>query len=242
MASRLFNANSDDAFQLSRSRVDNFLECPRCFYLTNKLGISRPKTFPFNLNNAVDELLKNEFDTYRAKGEAHPLILENKIEAIPYNHPDINEWRDALRRGVKRLHEPTNLLLSGGIDDVWIDTKTDQLIIVDYKATSKKGEVNLDANWQIGYKRQAEFYQWLLRGNSFDVSNTAYFVYCNGIQDKDIFDNKLDFKVKVIPYIGDDSWIEPTLFSIKSTLIDQNPPEKTEGCEFCTYINKNLTV
>ena len=89
----------------------------------------------------------------------------------------------------------------------------------------------MNADWQIGYKRQAEFYQWLLRGNSFDVSNTAYFVYCNGIQDKDIFDNKLDFKVKVIPYIGDDSWIEPTLFSIKSTLIDQNPPEKTEGCE-----------
>ena len=103
MASRLFNANSDDAFQLSRSRVDNFLECPRCFYLTNKLGISRPKTFPFNLNNAVDELLKNEFDTYRAKGEAHPLILENKIEAIPYNHPDIDEWREELIYTLRNL-------------------------------------------------------------------------------------------------------------------------------------------
>ena len=242
MASRLFNPTNHQPFQLSRSRVDNFLQCPRCFYLTNKLGISRPSTFPFNLNNAVDELLKNEFDFYREKGEPHPIITENKIKAIPYSHPDLDEWRDALKRGIKRFHEPTNLLLSGGIDDVWIDTETEKLIIVDYKATSKKGEVSLNADWQIGYKRQVEFYQWLLRGNSFDVSNTAYFVYCNGIQDKAKFENRLDFKVKVIPYIGDDSWIEPSLFSLKSTLMDSNPPEVTSGCEFCSYIKKNLTV
>ena len=242
MASRLFNPTNHQPFQLSRSRVDNFLQCPRCFYLTNKLGISRPSTFPFNLNNAVDELLKNEFDFYREKGEPHPIITENKIKAIPYSHPDLDEWRDALKRGIKRFHEPTNLLLSGGIDDIWIDTETEKLIIVDYKATSKKGEVSLNADWQIGYKRQVEFYQWLLRGNSFDVSNTAYFVYCNGIQDKAKFENRLDFKVKVIPYIGDDSWIEPSLFSLKSTLMDSNPPETTSGCEFCSYIKKNLTV
>ena len=242
MASRIFNPNDDTPFQLSRARVDNFIACPRCFYLTNRLGISRPSTFPFNLNNAVDELLKNEFDIYRSKAEPHPLITENNINAIPYDHPNLNEWRDSLKRGIKRFHEPTNLLLSGGVDDIWIDTETNQLIVVDYKATSKKGEVSLDADWQIGYKRQAEFYQWLLRGNSFDVSNTAYFVYCNGIREKDSFNNRLDFKTKVIPYIGDDSWIEPSLFSLKSTLMDPNPPKETLGCEFCSYIKKNLTL
>ena len=47
------------------------------------------------------------------------------------------------------------------------------LIVVDYKATSKNSEVNLDAEWQIGYKRQMEFYQYLLRNNGFKVSDTS---------------------------------------------------------------------
>lgn len=52
-----------------------------------------------------------------------------------------------------------------------------ELIVVDYKATSKTTAVSLDADWQIAYKRQAEIYQWLLRKNDFSVSNIAYFVY-----------------------------------------------------------------
>ena len=241
MGSRLFKPDSEESFTLSRSRVDNFLECPRCFYLTNKLGIARPSMFPFNLNNAVDELLKNEFDVYREKQEPHPLLIENKVNAIPYQHPDIEEWRESLRHGVKRFHEPTNLILRGGLDDVWIDTKTNQLIVVDYKATSKAGEVSLDADWQIGYKRQVEFYQWLLRGNSFDVSDTAYFVYCNGIKEGE-FNDQLRFKTKLIPYKGNDSWVEPTLIELKSCLMKEEPPAASESCTYCRYVKKTLLV
>ena len=74
----------------------------------------------------------------------------------------MDEWRDSLRAGVRYLHEPTNFLVSGGVDDIWINP-AGELHVVDYKATSKKGEVNIDAPWQDGYKRQIEIYQWLLR-------------------------------------------------------------------------------
>jgi len=242
MAAQLFDPNSSKVFTLSRSRIDNFIECHRCFYLTNRIGIARPPSFPFNLNNAVDNLLKNEFDIYREKQEPHPIMIENRINALPYQHPDIEEWREALRHGAKRLHEPTNLLLRGGLDDVWIDTDTKELIVVDYKATSKRGEVSLDADWQIGYKRQVEFYQWLLRGNSFDVSDTAYFVYCNGIADKDEFNDNLEFKTKLIPYKGNDGWIEPTLFELKETLMTDDTPEASPSCSYCNYVKKTLTI
>jgi hypothetical protein len=49
-------------WKLSRSKIDLFLECPRCFYLDNKLGLKRPPGYPFALNSAVDLLLKKEFD------------------------------------------------------------------------------------------------------------------------------------------------------------------------------------
>ena len=45
-------------WRLSRSKIGLFLECPRCFYIDNKLGTGRPPGFPFNLNSAVDALLK----------------------------------------------------------------------------------------------------------------------------------------------------------------------------------------
>src|SRR5207249_3771619 len=106
------------------------------------------------------------------------------LDAVPFQHEKMDEWRDSLRRGSQYVHEPTNLLITGGVDDVWVKPNK-ELIIVDYKATSKDGEVSLDADWQIGYKRQMEIYQWLFRKNGFKVSNTCYFVYCNGRKDNE---------------------------------------------------------
>jgi len=57
----------DTPFRISRSKVDLFLNCPCCFYLDVRLGVKRPPGFPFNLNSAVDALLKKEFDHYRAR-------------------------------------------------------------------------------------------------------------------------------------------------------------------------------
>ena len=113
---------------------------------------------------------------------------------------------------------------------------------MDYKATSKKGEVSIDADWQIGYKRQIEFYQWLLRGNSFDVSDTGYFVYCNGISEKDEFNNQLEFKTELIPYKGNDSWVEPTLMDVKETLMQNSPPDADPKCSYCSYVKKTLMI
>ena len=84
------------------------------------------------------------------------------------------------------------------MDDLWKNAQG-ELIVVDYKSTSKDGEVNIDAEWQGAYKRQMEFYQWLLRKNGFKVSDTGYFVYCNGRRDREAFDGKLEFDIKIIP-------------------------------------------
>ncbi len=229
-----FDPNSKEPFRLSRSRIDTFIKCPRCFYLDRRLGIEQPPSFPFNLNNAVDALLKKEFDIHRAKKTAHPLMKEYKIKAVPFAHEKMEEWRDSKFRGITYLHEPTNLLITGGVDDIWINEKG-ELHIVDYKATSKDSEVSLDADWQIGYKRQVEIYQWLFRKNGFKVSDIAYFVYCNGDADKKAFDGKLEFKIKVIPYKGDDGWIEKTVIELYKTLMKNTIPPANPECDFCRY-------
>ncbi len=229
----IYNPKSDEPFKLSRSRIDVFLNCQRCFYVDRRLGVDRPPGFPFALNSAVDTLLKKEFDIHRAKKTSHPLMDKYGIDAIPFEHHDLKEWRENFA-GVRYHHKPTNFIITGAVDDIWVGPKGD-LIVVDYKATSKETEVNLEADWQIGYKRQMEVYQWLLRKNGFKVSNIGYFVYCNGKTDRTAFDGKLDFDVVVLDYKGDDSWIEKTIFDIHKCLGSDEVPEADPECDYCAY-------
>lgn len=230
----LFDAKSKNPFRLSRSKIDLFLNCPRCFYFDRRLGVGQPPGYPFSLNSAVDALLKKEFDMHRARGSKHPLMKTYGIDAVPFAHEQMNQWRDALRGGVQYLHKPTNFLITGGVDDIW-QNSNGALHIVDYKATAKSGEVSLDADWQIGYKRQVEIYQWLLRKNDFTVSDTAYFVYCNGEADKEAFDGKLEFRVKIIPYEGNDNWVEGAIKDAHKCLMSDDLPLSGEDCDFCKY-------
>jgi PD-(D/E)XK nuclease superfamily len=229
-----FENNSVELFRLSRSKIDLFINCPRCFYLDRKLGIAQPPGYPFSLNSAVDKLLKKEFDTHRAKGTKHPLMETYGIDAIPLAHEKINEWRDSMRAGITYKVLGTNVVVTGGVDDVWVNPKG-EFIIVDYKATSKEEEVSLDADWQIGYKRQMEIYQWLFRQNGYKVSKTGYFVYCNGKTDRKAFDGKLEFDIKIIPYAGDTSWVEKTIHDAINCLKSTKLPESGEDCDFCKY-------
>src|SRR3989339_1314126 len=162
----LFNSEQKNNFKLSRSKLDLYMSCPRCFCLDNRLGVARPPGYPFALNSAVDYLLKKEFDIHRAKGTKHPLIEKYGIDAQPAAHEDLNIWRENFK-GIQYLHKPTNLIITGAIDDLWIN-KNGEYIIVDYKSTSKDEDITeLNKDWQIGYKRQMEIYQWLLRQNGY---------------------------------------------------------------------------
>jgi len=228
-------------WKLSRSKIDLFMQCPRCFYLDNKLGIKRPPGFPFNLNSAVDALLKKEFDIHRAENKVHPLLKSYGVDLVPFQHEMMDEWRENFK-GVQYLHKKTNLIITGAVDDIWVDKKG-VLYVVDYKSTSKNGKIeSLDQDWQISYKRQMEVYQWLFRQNGFKVSDTGYFVYCNGITDKEAFDAKLEFDITLISYKGNDDWIEDTILDINKCLKSSEIPESNPECDYCDYrdvVNKH---
>ena len=223
-----------EKFRLSRSKISLFLECPRCFYIDNKLGTGRPPGYPFSLNSAVDALLKKEFDIHRAEKRAHPLMQEYGVDAIPFEHKDLNTWRENFK-GIEYRHPTTGFVVSGAIDDVWIDLKG-ELLIVDYKSTSKDEKIEaLDKDWHDGYKQQMEVYQWLFRQNGFKVSDTGYFVYANAGKDKKAFDGLLEFEITLIAHKGNDSWVEPALLKIKECLASDTLPAAAPECDYCIY-------
>jgi len=249
---RIYDPSSVEPFKLSRSKVDNFLKCPRCFYLDRKLGISQPSGAPFTLNNAVDSLIKKEFDGCRERGEVHPFIAKSGLHAVPLTHPEIENWRNN-RVGIQYLYTATNFLLYGAIDDVW-QLSSGELAIVDYKAKATTNEITLEPKrkkngdmvktdgYLLSYKRQIEFYQWLFRQNGFEVTNTGYFLFANAQKDRDSFDDRLDFKNTLIAYEGDDSWVEPTIKAIFRCLQSESLPEPCDDCDYCNYRKKAQLV
>ena len=58
----VYKPEEERYYKISRSKIESYVSCKRCFYLDRKLKVAQPPGFPFNLNSAVDQLLKNEFD------------------------------------------------------------------------------------------------------------------------------------------------------------------------------------
>ena len=234
--SNMYQPGDKNPFRISRSKISMFLDCPRCFYIDRRIGLGRPSMPGFSLNLAVDQLLKNEFDLLRKNGEAHELMKKYKIDAVPFNHPDLPIWRDDVYRyvGACVLDQKTNLEICGIIDDVWVN-KNKELLIVDYKATSTNREISLEDEYKQGYKKQMEIYQWIFRKMDFKVSQTGYFVFANAGKNRPEFDGRLEFELMIIPHQGDDSWVGPTISEIKKCLDSEQIPLASQNCEHCEY-------
>ena len=201
-----------------------------------RMGLGRPSTPPFLLNSAVDALLKNEFDLLRKKGQKHELMEKYALDCIPFDHPELPQWRGEVTafQGAMVHDEKTNLTINGLVDDIWQDSH-ENLCIVDYKSTSSSKEITLEGGWKEVYKRQMEIYQWIFRKLGFQVSNTGYFVYANALKNLPKFDGRLEFAMTIIPYTGKDDWIDLTLLEIKETLESDDIPQPAHECEYCAY-------
>jgi len=240
-----YDPEQTEPYELSRSRVENFVKCPACFHLQQVEGIKFPSIPGFNINEATDILLKRDFDRCRDAQQTHPFLEATGYgRMIPFKHEDFELWTQSLHFGapgrLHTIHEPTHLKIGGGLDDVWLNSDTGQLHIVDYKSTSQKSpdkEINLNDEWKDAYKRQMDLYVWILRRKGFDVSDVGFFLYCDGdrFSDYEFLREEyasMKFKMTLIPYAIDQDWIEKTLSGIRACLDSEIRPQHSQKCEF----------
>ncbi len=221
--------------QLSRSKLSLFLECPRCFYEEVVRGIGRVPSFPLSLNNAVDHLLKAEFDVHRAAGTSHPLFATVGLDAVPFTHARLDEWRKNFT-GVRWTDTESGWTLFGAIDDVWV-TPTGSVIVVDYKATARQGEVTA-ANIYDSYQRQVEVYQFLLGKQGLTVEPRAWFLYANGIAADRSFGGVLSFRETLLPYDGNHDWVLGTFRDAVALATGGIRPAAAKDCKWCRYVEE----
>jgi len=244
--SHIFNPRSKKPFNLSRTKLELFLRCARCFYLSQRCGVKVKDESYYSLNHAIDRMIKEGSERLRLAGEFNPLAMQCGIKAIPFDDPNIKKWLNPFE-GLRFHHQPTNLVLFGAPDDIWMifrDTKTTinhtELAIIDAKATSSKKQSVEESGFWESYKRQVEFYSWLLdkQDPPFAVSKTSYFIYAN-TRPSQTYNNtsnlSLDFELKLIPYVGRTDWVESTIFEIKKCLMSASAPPPSETCWICKY-------
>lgn len=219
--------------QLSRTKVELYLECARCFYDDVALGFARPSGPPFTLNIAVDALLKAEFDAYRAKRAPHPLFASVGLDAVPLADARLGDWRENFK-GVRWLDAASDWTFFGAVDDLW--QKADGTVIVaDYKATAKAEEVT-PANVHPAYPRQLAMYQFLVEKQGYTVERTGWLVYANGIKSRGEFADALTFRTTMVPVTCDRSWVEATFRKAVALVESGARPEPTPECKWCAYV------
>ena len=236
----IYKPNQSSEFKISRSKFSDFLTCPRCFYMDRVLGLAEPSTPGWALNSATDELLKKEFDICREQQKSHRLFKRYGLDhVVPFKHEEIDSWRDALRGGVIQKFEDTNIILTGGVDDIWFDTKTQELIVVDYKSQASLNVVEpityLSNVYHEGYKLQMDFYNYLLTCRGFKTSPISYFLVVNADRTAMEFNEQMKFSETLIPYENDISWISEKVREMINTMNSNKVPNSHESCENCAY-------
>ncbi len=225
--------SSFDRKQLSRSKIDLYLDCSRCFYEDVVRRNPRPSGPSFTLNIAVDELFKREFDRYRAKQQPHPLFATVGLDAVPLQDPRMDAWRTNFT-GVRWLDDTTGWTLCGAVDDVWLGADG-RVMVADYKATAKADDPTTETLYD-GYRRQMDVYQFLLGQQGLEVSDRAWFVYANGVKSEPGFNDTLRFRTRLVPYDGDRSWVLDVFRAAVSVVNGSRAPEPDPDCGWCEFV------
>ena len=241
----IYKPNQSEDFKISRSKFSDFLTCKRCFYLDRVKGLDSPGTPGWTLNETTDLLLKKEFDECRTAQKPHRMFLKYGLShLVPYDHDDMGKWRDSLRHGLSARFSDSNIILSGGVDDVWQDTRTGKLIIADYKSQANNKSLEpwayLSDVYHEGYKVQMDFYGYLLSEMGHDVSETFYFLVCNANRKADGFFGKLDFEEVLVPYKWSSNWMPEKVREMIDCMNSEEIPEANLSCKNCAYARQRM--
>lgn len=215
--------------QLSPNSINLFLECPHCFWLEKRLGIKRPPPYPYALNTAVDVLLKQEFDEYRAKKETHPLIAAHKVKAkLFHNQKLLDQWRSNFS-GLRYYDPGLKATIFGAVDDI-LEFADGKLAPLDYKSTGSSAAKVYDR-----FQLQMDIYTYLLEKNGFPTPRKGYLAFYVVDKKKGLGD-RLPFR-KELHIIDTDPSDIPEIFSdAVEVLRQETPPPHSQDCEFGKWL------
>ncbi len=206
--------------KISRSQIELFIDCPRCFWLDVKFKIKRPEFKGGYIGSKYDPLLKNYFDKYRENNKT-PEEMEKHNLSLFFDIGTLKTWRG---KGIEYFHKKHNVIYYGKIDDLL--TKDEYLIPFDFKTT-------ISRNFQIyeDYKRQLEIYGYLLKKNNYPVLDLGV-LYVVKIDINENFEKIEEREIVKIENLNYEIYDE-ILENLIETYNSEKEPDPNPNCEFC---------
>lgn len=217
--------------KLSPSSLDLFLECKLCFWLDKKAGVRHPVPFSYSLNVSLDELLEEEFDSYRQKDMLPPFVEQKNIKARLFsNQKLLNKWRDT-KEGLKYYDKTVKAELFGVIDDIF-EFNDGSLAVLDYKATYENIAKIYDR-----FQLQLDSYTFLLEKNGYKTKKKAYLAFY-AIDKSRGFIDRLPFQKKIIEVKTNPSEVEEIFRDAVHCLKEDAPSGHSHDCPFGKWLTK----
>lgn len=219
-------------YRLSTRTLNILKDCERCFWLWIKKGIQRPRiNFP-GITNGIDRVLKEYFDSYRAKGEIPPELKKelSNMKLWP-DQKDMDRWRD-WRSGLV-YESPSGITLVGALDELVVNKK-DIVSPADYKTRGIPPKSIIDSEKYYGL--QLSVYSLLLQVNKFNVSGSGYLFYYwpKQIDSEGI----IQFDSEVVKISADPQQVIGFCVKAIELLKSSKPPAPSPACEYCGYVDK----
>mgnify|MGYP001587637025 FL=1 len=159
-------------FKLSPSSLNLMVECPRCFWLAQHDVWKRPAGIFPSLPSGMDNILKEHFDKFMARGLLPPELCNNSHcnDMKLFDDSELLKiWRSNFK-GISWTDDAGNVL-RGAVDNLLVKGK--KLIVLDYKTRG----FPLKEDTHEHYQDQVDIYNFLLRKNDYETENYAFLLF-----------------------------------------------------------------
>lgn len=212
--------------KLSPSKLNLFLDCPRCFWLDMVKKVKRPAGIFPSLPGGMDKVLKEYFDRFMERDELPPALASLKGVKLFDDVELLKVWRNN-RKGIEWTDKKGNVL-RGAVDNILVKGK--KLIVLDYKTRGYPLKEDTAAH----YQDQMNIYSFLLQKNGYLTEDYAYllFYYPNKVHDN----GDVDFHAELVKMDVSVKKAEK-LFKDALKLLEGKEPKAPKECEWCAFHN-----
>lgn len=167
--------------RLSKSAIDKFVRCPRCFYLQYKHKLGQPDLISSKVWKGIERITQAHYERYRVARETPPNLLGMvPADAIPYQGgerkislKDLRYWGHGLAFKVD------GVLVTTALDDMlqWLCDEhagSTRYNIIDYKSKSKATDE--ESTGEL-YANQADIFDLAANVNGYETDGRVFFDY-----------------------------------------------------------------
>lgn len=246
------------AIRLSKSKLDDFVSCPRCFWLETNHKLKQPDMISSKVWKGIERVTTEHYESHRRTRTTPPNLIGQVLEGtIPYQGDRIDMkslryWGKGLRFMVDGVEVST--ALDDMLERPVATAKGGRLFnVVDYKSKSKPTDE--DSTRDL-YQNQADVFDLACNVNDYPTDGKVYFDYWSPLSvdaaapaeaGLDMGQTKQTWLSQVIVLRADHDRIKKLILAAAACLESRIPEPKlkvgkTPGCPVCVYAHDRETL